>query len=138
VSEVLQKLGSSSLGDAGSAVDDQVFIQAHCVARAGFDGQRDTTVVADIAHLAVLGQVASHDLIAVETDPDDAHLRAAVRVQGHQVRQGRGFQHSPGTIGQRGHAVTLAVSAPDELQTPSVTGRTGEVSQRNSQLSHAA
>src|SRR6266536_3081656 len=81
----------ASLGDARSAVDDEVFGQAHGVALAGFDGERDTAVVADVAHLAVLGKVACHDLIAVEANPDDAHLRAAVGVQGHQMRQGRGL-----------------------------------------------
>jgi hypothetical protein len=57
VSEFLEKLRGSSLGDAGSAVDDEVFVQAHGVARAGFDGQRDPGVVADVAYLAVLGKM---------------------------------------------------------------------------------
>jgi len=89
VSEFLEKLSGSALGDAGSAVYDQVLVQAHGVACAGFDGQRDPAVVTDVAYLAVLGKVACHDLIAVQTHPDDAHLGAAVGVQGHQVRQGR-------------------------------------------------
>jgi len=65
-------------------------------------------VVADIAHLAVLGKVSRHDLVAVEAGPYHGHLGAAVRVQGHQVSQGRGLQHGSGTIGERGHEVTLA------------------------------
>jgi hypothetical protein len=32
-----------------------------------------------VAHIAVRGKVACHDLIAVETDPDDAHLGADER-----------------------------------------------------------
>jgi hypothetical protein len=32
--------------------------------------------------------VGCHDLIGVETDPDDGHLGAAAGAQGHQVRQG--------------------------------------------------
>ena len=54
---------------------------------AGFEGQRDAAVVADVAYLAVLGKMARHDLIAVEPHPHDGHLRAAVWVQGHQVRK---------------------------------------------------
>jgi len=42
VSESLEKLRGASLGDSGSAVDDQVFGQAHGVALAGFEGERDT------------------------------------------------------------------------------------------------
>src|SRR5262249_28866778 len=69
VSEFLQKLGGASLGDAGSAVDDEVLVQADGGAVAGFDGERDTAVVADVAHLAMLGKVTCHELVAVETDP---------------------------------------------------------------------
>ena len=58
--ESLEKFGRSSLRDAGSAVDDKVLVQAHGVALVGFEGERDTAVVADIAHLAVLGKVARH------------------------------------------------------------------------------
>src|SRR6516225_8066940 len=47
MSEFLEKLSGSSLGDPGGAVDDQVFVQAHGVALVGFDRQRDAAVVAD-------------------------------------------------------------------------------------------
>src|SRR5689334_24888564 len=62
VSESLEKLRGSSLGDAGSAVDDQVFVQAHGVALVGFDGQRNPAVAADVAYLAMLGKMPCHDL----------------------------------------------------------------------------
>ena len=109
--EPLEKFGRTSFGDAGSAVDDEVFVQAHGVALVGFEGERDTAVVADIAHLAVLGKVARHDLVPVQTHPYHAHLGAAVRVQGHKVPQGRGLQHGPGAVGQRRHDATLAARA---------------------------
>jgi len=83
VSEFLQKLRGPSLGDAGSAVDDQVLVQAHGVALVGFDGQRDPGVVADVAYLAVLGKMPCHDLIAV---------------QAHRRREGRGV--SPSAAGR--------------------------------------
>src|ERR1051326_6276396 len=63
--ESLEEVGGTSFGDAGSAVDDQVFVQAHGVARVGLDRQRNPAVVADIAYLAVLGEVACHDLVPV-------------------------------------------------------------------------
>ena len=124
--ESLEKFGGASLGDAGSAVDDKVFVQAHGVALVGFDGQRDPAVVADVAHLAVLGKVARHDLVPVQAHPYDAHLGTAVRVQGHKVRQGRGLQHGPGAVGQRCHEATLAASAADQHRRPSHKTRGSE------------
>src|SRR5438876_4848406 len=53
----------------------------------GFDREGDAAVVADIAHLAVLGKVGGHDLVAIKAGPYHGHLGAAVRVQGHQVSQ---------------------------------------------------
>ena len=63
--ESLEQFGSTSLGNAGSAIDDKVFVQAHGVTRVGLDGQRDPAVVADVTYLAVLGKVARHDLVPV-------------------------------------------------------------------------
>jgi hypothetical protein len=85
--------------------------RTHGIAGLGFDRQRDPAVVADIAHLAVLGQVSRHDLVAAGAGPYHGHLGAAVRVQGHQVSQGRGLQHGPGATGEGGHAMTLAAPA---------------------------
>jgi hypothetical protein len=96
--EFLQELWGASFGDAGGAVDDEVLIQAGGVALAGLDRERDPAVVADVAQLAVVGKVAGHYLVAVEADPHDGHLGAAVWVQSHQVRQGRGLEHCPGAI----------------------------------------
>ncbi len=76
-----------------------------------FDRQRDPAVVADVAHLAVLRKVGRHDLVAVETDPYHCYLRTAVRVQGHEVSQGRGLRHRSGAVGDRCHEMTLAVLA---------------------------
>src|SRR6266568_3968908 len=89
VGEFLEQLGSAAFGDARSAVNDQVLVQAHGVAYLGFDREHHPAVVTDIAHLTVLEKMSGHDLIAVETDPDHGHLRAAVGVQGHKVSQGR-------------------------------------------------
>jgi hypothetical protein len=114
VSEVLKEFGSSSLGNPGCAIDDEVLVQAHGVTVGGFDGEGDPAVVADISHLAVLRKMGRYDLVAVKTGPDHGYLGAAVWVQGHQVSQGRGVEHSFGAVGQRRrHEVTLAVQAAD-------------------------
>jgi hypothetical protein len=53
-----------------------------------------------------------YDLVAIKTDPDHGYLGTAVWVQGHQVSQGRGVEHSSGAVGQRRrHEITLAVQA---------------------------
>src|SRR5690349_16935676 len=62
VRQPLEQLGGAAFGDAGQAVDDHVFIQAHLVARAGLNGQGHPRVAAHVADLAVLGQVRGDDL----------------------------------------------------------------------------
>src|SRR6266536_373909 len=110
VSELLKEFGSSSLGNARRAIYDEVLVEAHGVTRVGFDREGDAAVVADIAHLAMLGKMGGHDLVAIKTGPYHGHLGTAVGVQGHQVSQGRGVEHSSGAAWQRRrHEVTLAV-----------------------------
>ena len=84
--ESLEQFGSTTLRDAGGAVDDQVLIQAYGIALLRFDGERHPAIVADITHFAVLRKMACHDLVPVQTYPYHGHLRTAVRVQGHKVR----------------------------------------------------
>jgi len=120
VSELLKELGSSSLGNARRAIDDEVLDKAHGVTRAGFDREGDAAVVADIAHLAVLGKMCGHDLVAIKTDPHHGHLGTAIGVQGHQVSQGGGVEHSSGAVGQRRrHEITLAVRVTKACQAKS-------------------
>ena len=69
MSEMLKEFGSSSLGNPGRAIDDEVLGKAHGVMCAGFDREGDAAVVADIAHLAVLGKVGGHDLVAIKAYP---------------------------------------------------------------------
>lgn len=56
VSELLEQAGGSAIGNSGGAIDNEVLGQAHRVAPAGLDRERDLAVVADIAYLAVLGR----------------------------------------------------------------------------------
>jgi hypothetical protein len=43
----------------------------------------------------VLGQVARHQLIAIQSDPHDRDLRAAVGLERHQVSERRTFEYGP-------------------------------------------
>jgi hypothetical protein len=90
MSELLKESGCSSLGNARRAIDDEVLLKAHSVMRAGFDRESDAVVVADIAHLAMLGKMGGHDLVAIKADPHHGHLGTAVGIQGHQLSQRRG------------------------------------------------
>jgi hypothetical protein len=56
VSEFLEKFCGASLGNARSAIDDEVFVQACGVALAGFDGECDTAVVAMLRTLRCSGR----------------------------------------------------------------------------------
>jgi hypothetical protein len=43
----------------------------------------------------MLGEMAEDDLLTIQSDPDDRDLRAAVRLECHQVREARPFENSP-------------------------------------------
>jgi len=66
---------------------DEVLGQGRRVARIGFDRPRDAAVMADVAHLAMLGKMGGHELVAIKANPHHGHLRTAVRIKGHQVSQ---------------------------------------------------
>jgi hypothetical protein len=53
----------------------------------GLDGDHHAGVAAEVAHFDVLGGMHHHEVVAVDGDPRAAHLRAAVGVKGHDVRQ---------------------------------------------------
>jgi hypothetical protein len=42
---------------------------------------------ASVTRFAVAEEVPGHDLVVLDPDPDDRHLRAAVGVEGDQVRE---------------------------------------------------
>jgi hypothetical protein len=78
---VFKTAADTVLVQAQATTDSRLSKRELLVAEIGDDLQaprrvRNTAVVADIAYLAVLGKVPCHDLIAVQTDPDDADLSA--------------------------------------------------------------
>ncbi len=85
-SKLLKQFRGTSLRDSTAPMDDDVLIEANLVARAGLNGQCDARVTADVSNLPVLGQVRGDDLIAVQADPDDRHLRSSVWLERHQMR----------------------------------------------------
>jgi hypothetical protein len=87
VSELLEKCGGTSFRDTSSAVDDEVlnepaFVMAVCLER-----QDNPRVLPDVADFASFGEVPSHDLVTIQADPDDRHLRTAIGFQCDEVRQ---------------------------------------------------
>ena len=79
------------------------------------DRQGDPGVAADVADLAVLGQVGRHQLVAVQSDPHDRDLRSAIGFQRHQVRERRTFEDGPSGLRDRGHAALVAFSSREDL-----------------------
>jgi hypothetical protein len=49
------------------------------------EGQHDAGVAFDVAQFQVVAQVPADWLVAVQTDPDDADLGAAIGVDGGQM-----------------------------------------------------
>ena len=60
----------------------------------GLERYGDAIVVADVAYFAALRQMASDDLIAVKSDPDDRNLGASIGIQCDEVSECRGPEYS--------------------------------------------
>ena len=87
----MEQLRGAALADARPAVEDGVVPHADLVRPWRFERERHGRVTADVADLSVLEQVARDDLVSLEPDPDDRHLRAAVGVQRHEMRERAGL-----------------------------------------------
>jgi hypothetical protein len=109
-SKLLKQLRCTALGDASTAVDDDVFIKSNLVARTGLNGQRDAWVTANVSDLPVLGQVRRDDLVAIQSDPDNRDLRPSVRLERHQVRQRSALEYSASRVGNRHHGMNLPLT----------------------------
>ena len=111
-SKLLKELRCTALGDASTAMDDDVLIKSNLVACAGLNGQRDAWVTANVSDLPVLGQVSGDDLVAIQADPDNRDLRPSVRLERHQVRQRPALKYSSSRVGNRRHGVKLPPTTP--------------------------
>jgi hypothetical protein len=67
-------------------MDDDVLIEAHLIACASLNRQRDSRVPANVSDLSVLRQMGGDDLIALQADPDNRDLRSSVWLERHQMR----------------------------------------------------
>ena len=59
------------------------------------EGQDDPRVPLDVAQLHMPRHMRTDDIIAVQPDPDDGHLRAPVRADGAQVGHRAGLDQVP-------------------------------------------
>src|SRR4051794_33536666 len=66
--------------------------------RPRLDRQCHPWVAANVAELAMVGQVRRDDLVAVEPDPDDRDLGTAVRFERDQMGQAGALEDFPGRI----------------------------------------
>jgi hypothetical protein len=87
VSESLKQGWSSPFRDSGCAVDDEILHKSALVVAVRLERQDNSRVVADVSDLLTFGEVPSHDLVSIEADPDDRHLRGAIGCQRDEVRE---------------------------------------------------
>ena len=87
VRQPLQELRGAALGDASMAVHDEVLLQAGRVELRSLERDDDARVALDVADLLVQRQVACHELVSVEPDPDARHLRGPVLVERDEMGQ---------------------------------------------------
>ncbi len=71
--------------------------------------QNNAVVAFDVVQLETPAQMAANRLVAVQADPDDAHLRAPVRVDGGQVGHWAGCDQVPKLVWQDAHKVLLDI-----------------------------
>jgi hypothetical protein len=85
VREALEQLRCATLLNPGTAVDDEVLLQAGRVNTRALERERNTWVAADIDELLSLTQVPGDDVFPVESDPDAGDLRRTVPTNGDEV-----------------------------------------------------
>src|SRR4029453_16629108 len=85
-----------ALLDPGTAVDDEVAAKADRAQALALDREHDPRIALAVLPLLVSGHVPADDLVAVEADPDAAHLRAPVGVERDVVGERVGLDQLPG------------------------------------------
>jgi hypothetical protein len=90
-------------------VDHEVVVESHLVATAGLERQRDSRVAPDIPELLLpVAEVRRHDLVTIDTDPDDRDLWRAVRVERNEMSEVPGRQGRSHLVVQPDHLPSLA------------------------------
>jgi len=82
-----EQLRRSAFFHSPAAVHHEVLAEADPVERWRLDRHAHARVALDVAQLAVVREMAAHDLVAIDSDPHHAHLRAAIRIDGDQVHE---------------------------------------------------
>src|SRR5215207_11650557 len=86
--ELLEQLGSSTLLDCRSAVDDHVLAQAGRVDLGALEGDRDAGIPADVLELPLARiQMRREQLVALDRNPHAGHLRGTGRADRDQMTE---------------------------------------------------
>ena len=93
-----EQLRAAALDDPGAAVHDEVLAQAHRVRLGALDRQRHARVAHDVVELAARAERGEDDVVALEADPDEADLRAAVGRDRDEVRERVALEHRAGRV----------------------------------------
>jgi hypothetical protein len=103
VRQPLEQLGRAALLDRSTSVDYEVLPHANRIGDRRLDGERDPWVASDVAELLLLAEMRGDDVLAFETDPDDRHLRAPVRVDRDEVGEAVGLENLARALGEDAH-----------------------------------
>lgn len=86
LSQSLEQLRRSALGDPGHPMDHAGVPHPDLVRRLGFQGQDDAWIATHVAKFALPAvQMGGHEFITVQTHPDDRDLGRPVLVDGDEV-----------------------------------------------------
>src|ERR1700704_3543209 len=94
--QALQKRHCAAFGHPRISIDHDVFPQSSRVRFVTEEGQRNSRISPDVLDLLVHSQMemAYHELVALNSDPHDGDLRAAVVIERGQMGERSFFDHS--------------------------------------------
>jgi len=80
VGQALQEVGPAAFGDACLSIHHEILLQAQRVLAMTEHGERHTRLALHVLDFLPDTHVRTDEFVVLDTDPDDCHLRAAVRV----------------------------------------------------------
>ena len=95
--------------DRGSRLKHGVLVEEGAGHPRRVEGQDDARIPLDVPELHVSRHVTADEIIAVQSDPDNGHLRAAVGVDRAQVRHRAGLDQIPQFARQSAHSLSVPV-----------------------------
>jgi hypothetical protein len=87
MSESLEKGRGPSISNSSSPVDDEVLNKPAFIVTVCLERQHNTRIIPNVADFPAFREVPGDDLVAIQADPDDGYLWAAIGFQRDEMRE---------------------------------------------------